>query len=108
MGWPLLVWLFRNLVLLSLDLLILQEITHSLMFSRMVWVLPPSQTFHYLDLPRLLSLLALMDPVEPSQEDTHSQPKLRTLMSVTGNSILRSKTAVVLCLEFSVPCATHN
>merc|ERR1712166_1404138 len=93
-------------------------------FSRMVWVLPPSQTFHYLDLPRLLSLLvllrlvpclqantledprifqlALMDPVEPSQEDTHSQPKLRTLMSVTGNSILRSKTP--WCYAWSFRC----
>merc|ERR1711957_313885 len=110
--------------------LILQEITHSLMFSKMVWVLLPLQMFHYLDSPRLLSLLvlprlvpclqantledlkifqlALTDPVEPSQEDIHSQPKLRIPMSVTGNSILKSKTAVVPCLEFLVPCATHN
>merc|ERR1712160_204001 len=130
MGWHLLVWLFRSLVLPSLDLLILQEITHSLMFSRMVWVLPPSQTSHCLDLPKLLfSLvllrsvpclqvntredlrifqLVLMDPVELFQEDTHLQLKLRILMNVTENSTLKSKTAVVPCLEFSVLCAIHS
>merc|ERR1711957_315798 len=94
----------KNLVLPSLDLLILQEIIHSLMFSRMVWVLLPSQTCHCLDLLKLLFSLVLPDPVEPSQEDTHSQLKLRIPMNVIENSTLKSKTAVVLCLEFSVLC----
>jgi len=43
---------------------------------------------------------SLMDPVEPSQEDTHSPPKLRTPMSLIEDLISKSKTAVVLCLEF--------
>ena len=43
----------QELGITSLGLLILQEITHSLMFSKMVLALLPSQMPHCLDLPRL-------------------------------------------------------